>query len=263
MVAGAKAAAAGFWLSGAGRLRYGRGMAKATRGWTVLPHRPIEKVTENLWRVEGDLPGMPLKRVMTVARRSDGSLLVHNGIALGDEEMRQIEEFGRIAFVVVPNGYHRLDAGAYKERYPQAKVLCPKGVREKVAEVVTVDGTYEDLLPDEAMSLTKLDGMGMREGVLLVWSQDGVTAVFNDVLFNMPHVGGMQGLVLKHLTQSTGGLRVTRVAKLFFIKDQAALRAHLERIADTPHLRRIIVSHHEMFVGDARTALRQVAATIG
>lgn len=238
-------------------------MAKANRDWNVLPHRPIDKLTENLWRVEGDLAGMPLKRVMTIARRSDGSLLIHNAIALGEAEMQQIDAFGKVAYIVVPNGYHRLDAGVYKQRYPQAKVLCPSGARSKVAEVVAVDGTYEDLPPDDAMSLTTLEGMGGSEGVLLVFSPDGVTAVFNDVLFNMPHVSGLQGVILKHLTQSTGGLRVTRIARLFLIKDRAALRAHLERLAGTPQLRRIIVSHHEMYAGnDAAGALRRVAATL-
>jgi len=47
-----------------------------TSPWKVLPHKPIEKLAENLWRVEGDLEGMPLKRVMAIAKRADGSLEV-------------------------------------------------------------------------------------------------------------------------------------------------------------------------------------------
>ena len=51
-------------------------MPKAFDDWQVHAHRPIEKLTENLWRVEGDVPGMPLKRVMTVGKRSDGTWFV-------------------------------------------------------------------------------------------------------------------------------------------------------------------------------------------
>ena len=34
--------------------------------------------------------------------------------------------------LVVPGGFHRLDAKIYKARYPQVKVLCPAGARQKV-----------------------------------------------------------------------------------------------------------------------------------
>src|SRR3954468_22815984 len=145
-------------------------MAKANGTWNVLPHRPIEKLTENLWRIEGDLPGMPLKRVMTIIKRQDGSLIVHNAIPLGEGEMAELEAFGTVRYIIVPNGYHRLDAGVYKQRYPQAPVLCPRGARQKVAQVVAVDGTYEDLQPDDAVTVTTLEGVGAQEGVLLVRS---------------------------------------------------------------------------------------------
>jgi len=238
-------------------------MAKTNLVWKVLPHRPLEKLSENLWRVEGDLAGMPLKRVMIVARRGDGALVIHNCIALAEDEMAQLEALGPIGYLVVPNGFHRLDIGVFKARYPQAKVLCPRGSREKVAEVVAVDGPYEDFPPDDAVTLTTLEGTAAREGVMLVRSPDGATAVFNDVLFNMPHVSGVHGFVLKHLTQSSGGLRVSRISRLFLIKDGSALRAQLLRLAETPQLRRIVVAHHETCAEDAAAALRKVAATLG
>ncbi len=237
-------------------------MAKANLTWKVLPHGPLEKLAENLWRVEGELGSMPLKRVMTVARRVDGSLIIHNCMALGDKEMAELEGLGNISHLVVPNGYHRLDAPLFKARYPQAKVLCPRGARTKVAEVVPVDGIYEDLLPDDAVTLTTLEGVAAQEGVMMVRSTDGATVVFNDLLFNMPHLPGLQGFILKHVTKSSGSLHFSRITRMLLIKDAAALRGHLERLADTPHLRRIIVSHHELFTGDAAAALRGVMATL-
>ena len=95
-------------------------MAKAHTTWRVLPHGPIEKLSERVWRVEGDVPGMPLKRVMTIAKRADGGLVVHNAIALDDAGMAQIEQWGPVRVIVVPNGYHRLDAKVFAERFPDA-----------------------------------------------------------------------------------------------------------------------------------------------
>lgn len=237
-------------------------MPKAYESWTVLPHRPIEKVSESLWRVEGDLPNMPLKRVMTVAKRADGRLVVHNGIGLDEASMKEIDAWGEVAFVLVPNGYHRLDARTYHDRYPKAQVLAPFGAKAKVAEVTEVHGSFDDFPPDDVVSLETLDGTNQAEGAMVVRDASGTTLVLNDAVFNMPHVPGVQGFFLKHLTGSTGGPRVSRIGKLFVLKDKAAFRAHLERLADLPDLRRVVVSHHETITSDPAGTLRSVAAAI-
>ncbi len=237
-------------------------MAKAHDTWKVLPHRPIEVIAENLWRVEGKLEGMPLRRVMTVARRSDGELVIHNAMALDAESMTRIDEWGRVAWIVVPNGYHRLDARVFKDRYPAARVLCPRGSRAKVEEVVPVEGAYEDFTVDPDIAFETLDGVADQEGVMFVRSRDGLTLVFNDAVFNMPHGTGLSGWIFRHITQSSGGPRVSRIFKLFGVKDRTALRAHLLRLAELPALQRMIVSHHTMVHEDAAGAIRQAASTL-
>jgi hypothetical protein len=237
-------------------------MAKVHESWRVLPHLDIEELADNLWRVQGTLEGMALKRVMTIARRPDGGLVVHNGIALQEQAMKRIEQWGTVATIIVPNSYHRLDAPAFKRRYPDAQVLCPRGARSKVAEVVAVDGTYEDFASDETVRLEMLGGVKDAEGVMTVQSADGATLVFNDVLFNSPHGKGVMGFVFRYLTQSTGGPRVSRVVRWFLMKDRVGLRASLQRLAATPNLVRIIVSHHRMITDDPSGTLRAVAATL-
>jgi hypothetical protein len=86
-------------------------MAKCFETWTVLPHGPIEKLSENLWRVEGTMNDGKIKRVMTIARMKDGRLVVHNAIALEPELQAEIEAFGTPAAIVVPNGFHRQARG--------------------------------------------------------------------------------------------------------------------------------------------------------
>jgi hypothetical protein len=238
-------------------------MAKANTTWKVLPHQPIEELGENLMRVEGDLEGMPLKRVMTIAKRADGGLVVHNGIALGDDAMKRVDAWGEVTAIVVPNGWHRLDARVYKDRYPEARVYCPAGSRKQVEQVVPVDGTYEQFPADEAVSFVTLDGVGAREGVMVVRSTAGTTLVLNDLVFNIEHGKGLGGLVVRYIMQSSGGPKVSRVTRWFVIKDAAAVRAHLLRLAETPGLVRVIVSHGRVIEGDAAAALRAAAATVG
>jgi hypothetical protein len=235
-------------------------MARRSDAWRVLPHGPIEKLAPNLWRVEGSVPRMTLRRVMTLARLGDGRLVIHNAIALDEPAMSEIEGWGTPAFLIVPNASHRLDAPAFKKRYPAVRVLAPAGSRSKVEEVVAVDGSYADFPPDEVVRLQTLSGIKDAEGAMLVRSADGVTVVLNDAVFNMDRKHDPLGFFFTTLLGSAPGPRVSRLFKLLAVKDKRALRQDLERLAGTADLVRLIVSHEKVASGPAAAqALRQAA----
>src|SRR5215469_10008448 len=137
-------------------------MPKAFDQWTVHPHRPIEKVSDDLWRVDGPVPGAPIPRTMLLVRLADGRLVIHNAIALDDAEMAEIEAWGKPAFLVVPNGSHRLDAKIFKDRYPSLRVITAPGSKAKVEEVVKVDETSGDF-GDGSVRYEVLEGTKERE----------------------------------------------------------------------------------------------------
>ncbi len=227
-------------------------MAKAFTQWTVLRHKPLEKLGDNLWTVEGTMPSGDVRRVMVLARLADGRVVVHNAIALEEEHMKALEAWGTPSFIVVPNGYHRQDARIWKDRYPSAKVLCPEGAKKKVAKVVAPDGSYDDLPADPNVTLAHLDGCKKSEGVMVVRSGDRATVVFNDALMNMPKLGGPMGLFLA----PTGRFAVPRVFRWLVTKDKGALAEHLDRLAATQGLARIIVSHGDAVTEKPADALR-------
>jgi hypothetical protein len=235
-------------------------MAKSNDTWKVLDHGKIEKHAENLWRVEGSLPGISLRRVMTLVRMMDGRVLVHNAVSLSDEEMKEIEGWGEIAFIVVPNGIHRLDGPAWKKRYPNAKIVAPVGSKKKIEECVLVDLTYDAFKGDESVHFEALGGVKDAEGVMIVKSNDGVTVVLNDAVFNMDKKKDFMGNLVTTLLGSAPGPRVSRLGKLLLVKDKKALRADLEKYAALPELTRLIVAHEKVATGaDAAAALRQAA----
>lgn len=228
--------------------------------WQVLPHGPLEPLADNLWRVQGSLRRMSLKRVMTVVRRTDGTLVIHSAIALEEAAQRQLEALGTPAFLLVPNHLHRLDAPAYKRRYPSLRVFAPRGSREAVQQVVPVDGTYEDFPADDTVRLETLHGVAEGEGAMLVRSNDGTSVVLNDAVFNMDRKTDPLGWLFTTLMGSAPGPRVSRLGRLMLVKDRAALRADLERYAALPGLVRLIVSHEKVAHGpDAALALRKAA----
>jgi hypothetical protein len=231
-------------------------MPKAFDTWQVFPHKPIEKLAPNLWRVEGDIPGANGTRVMTIAKLRDGSLLIHNGIALEEPLMAEVEAFGKPSYLIVPNGFHRLDAKVYKERYPGVRVLCPKAARKKVEQVVAVDGSYAEGPKDDDVSLAHIDGTGEREGIVQIKSPDGTTIVFNDCVNNVPKMGGLFGFLLA----PTGKPSIPRIAKWMIVKDKETFRSKLGGLAVIPDLKRIILSHGAMLTDGAGDKLRAVAA---
>jgi hypothetical protein len=236
-------------------------MPKAYETWTVLKHGPIEKVTESIWRVEGNLPGPPIPRVMTLVRLPDGRLVIHSAIALEEPAMKEIEAWGKPAFLIVPGIGHRLDAKVYKARYPDLTVVCPPGAKANVEEVLPVDRTEVDF-GDPQVTWATFDGTGGREGVLVVRSAQGSTLVLNDMLMNMTgRLPGAQGFVMG-LIGFVGPAKLPPMPRLLFVKDKAKVRAQYERLAETPDLRRIIVGHGAMVEGAPAEALRRVAASL-
>lgn len=238
--------------------------AAPDRDWTIHPHGAIRTLEDNLWTVSGHIPGvpMPLRRTMTVVRLGDGRLVLHSAIALAPTSLAQLESWGEPAFVVVPSGYHRIDAPAYKKRYPRAVVVCPPKSRKRVEERVPVDGGYELLPDDPALEAVHLDGS--CEGVLIAKSgaeHERATLIFNDVLFNQDPLPGLAGR-LYGLLGSTGGPKVPPLARWFLVDDRAALRSHLELLARRPGLVRLIPGHGEPIDVWPSKVLSKVAAAL-
>lgn len=229
--------------------------------WEVREHGPIVQLADNLWWVSGSLPNMTLRRTMTVARLGGGELLLYSPIAMNDDAMRELEALGPPTWLVVPNAEHRLDAPRYKQRYPSITVVAPPGARAGVEEKVPVDVlTTEVALPDDTVRFEPLHGIGDAEAAMLVRSPDGTTLVLNDVMFNMDPKSDWLGWLITSVLGSAPGPRVSRLSKLVFIKDKAALRADLERLAGIPDLVRVIVAHEKVASGpDARAALLKAA----
>lgn len=206
---------------------------------------------------------MSLKRVMAVAKRADGKLVIHSAIAMSEDEMRELEALGEPAYLIVPSKGHRLDAPRYKLRYPKLRVYAPRGGRTTVEEKVPVDGTYEDFPADDAVRLEMLHGVNDQEGAMIVTSSDGVTVVLNDAVFNMDKKKDILGYLFTTLLGSAPGPRVSKLAKWMLVDDKAAFRSDLLRLAETKDLVRLMVAHENVAHGaDAAAALRKAATYV-
>src|SRR6202035_3599571 len=120
-----------------------------------------------------------------------------------------------------------------------------------------VDGVYEGAV-DESVRLSHLGGIKNAEGILEVDHGGKKTLVFNDCVNNLPKLSGLFGFLLS----PTGMPAVPRITRWFMMKDGPAFRGHLEKLAETPDLARIIVSHGKPMTDKPGDVLKTVAARL-
>ena len=238
-------------------------MTRPFQQWTVLPHGKISKFDDNILTVTGELrmPLMKLPRRMTVVRISGSRLIVFSAIALDENEMVALEEFGRPAFLIVPSDKHRLDAKIWKDRYPQMQVVAPPGAREKVAMVVPVDTVAPDF-DDKNVHFVTVAGTRGQESALLVRTSTGTTLVLNDIVGNISNASGIGGWLLGLAGFAGRKPQIPRVVKLAMIDDASALRAQLLQWAEIESLNCILVSHGSPIEEDPRETLHSLASAL-
>jgi len=239
-------------------------MAKLHDEWTVFPHGPVERTDDGIFSVAGEIR-MPLGRFprrMTVVALTGGRTVVFSPVCLNERAMRDVESLGSPAFMVVPNGFHRLDARPWKTRYPEIIVICPPGARTRVEQAVPVDATT-DVLADPDADFLIAGGMGEAEGALLVRREAGATLILNDLISNVRHPRGLGANIMARLFGfGVHGPQMAREVRWLFVKDKAALAAQLRRWAQIEDLRRLIVSHGDIIGDQPRETLRDIALTL-
>jgi hypothetical protein len=106
-------------------------MAKPSRPWIVTEHGAIEKLSDNLWVVDGAVPGVPFRRRMSIVKRSDGSLLFFNAMPLEPAALEEVRGWGKPEVLVVPHDQHMIDADAFAKKL-ELKVYGPKQCEAKL-----------------------------------------------------------------------------------------------------------------------------------
>lgn len=226
-------------------------MATCYDTWKVLPHEPIERLSERLWRVEGVMES-GTRRIMSIVRLDDGRILLHNAIALEDPQMAEIDAWGEVAGILVPNAFHRMDCRIMQARYPKAKVYAPAGAIKGVTKATPVHGSFVDAPQGGGVRVAHLAGIKEREGVVEVAGADGATLIFNDMVMNIPPAKPP----MEWFLGPSGRVSLPRFARWFFINDKKAFRADVERMIDAAP-RRLVPGHGRLVNEDAAEKLRE------
>lgn len=233
-------------------------MARAPRPWIVTPHRPVQRLEDNLWLVEGQVPGLASgARRMGIVRRSDGTLLFFHAIPLAEPALAEVLAWGTPKVLVVPHALHGIDAAPFAQRLGLS-IPGPARDARRLREKLELAGTLDALPPDPAVGFESLDGTRTGEAVAVVRSGPRASLLFADAYQDF---SGARAPLFLRLLGFGGGPKVMPAFRLLFTADCRALRAHLRRLADLPGLTHLVPCHGPVRSAGAAATLRAVADT--
>jgi hypothetical protein len=235
-------------------------MSKPKREWIVTPHQPIQKLEDNLWVVEGDVPGFPggIQRRMAIIKRTDGTLVFFHALPLEDAILDEIRAWGEPKYLVVGHDQHCIDAHAFQQKL-KLQAYSPRACQEKVRARVDLAGSLEEMPPDASLSFESVPGTKHGELMALIKSGTHTTLIFSDVIQNNPKEGMP---FMFRMMGFAGGPKVVPAFRMLFTKDKAQVRQALNQWADLPGLHRVIPFHGTIVEKDPAGALRAAAATL-
>ena len=99
--------------------------------YPALPHGVIEEVFEGVWFVQGQIKMptlLPVKfsRAMTVIKGDQDELTLINTMRLSESGLADLEQLGRVRYVIRIAGFHGRDDAFYRDRYG-AKLYAVEG----------------------------------------------------------------------------------------------------------------------------------------
>jgi len=235
-------------------------MGKAPRPYIVTRHDPIERLDDNLWAVNGDVPDFPrgtgMDRRMSIIRLGDGRLVFHNAIPLDDPSLAQVTAWGKPSILIVPMHLHATDAAGFRERLG-LQVFTSKVTLDKVRAIVPVAGALEDLPLDSSLQCEPLAGTRFGEAAYVAKSGARSSLLFCDAIHDSRPGEGFHGFMFRMMGFTGPEPNVPPFFRLRAVNDKKALKADLLRLAGTPGLVRLVPSHGRIVTNDPSGAIRR------
>lgn len=211
---------------------------------------------------EQKLPGgffLPART--TVVRTEGGGLALISPVPIDDRRAAELARLGEVRWLVAPNLLHHLYLAEAHARYPDARVIAPRGLATKRPDL-RIDATLDGPLPPELAACLDVLPIGGAPLVdeHLFFHRPTRTLVVTDLVF---HVTEPRGLVTHLVLWLVGCHRRLAQSRSwrFFVRDRAAYASSLAPVLalDTETL---VVAHGEVVREDARARLARALAPL-
>lgn len=222
-------------------------------------------VDDHIWLVDYPIRyvGTRFNARMSVVRLADGGLLVHSPCEFDDELATATRALGPVRHIVAPGNFHYFHVASCQRAFPDAATwLCP-GVEAKCPDL-SYDGLLDGDVPwgDQLDQVLMLGCKHMWEVALLVRSAK--TLLLVDLIENFrdetPGTNWLLRAWFKGVFRMWNRPRFAPEYRMGWT-DRDAARRCLERILSWD-FERIVVSHGELIVDDAKSTARRAWADL-
>lgn len=223
----------------------------------TLPPEPLRRLADPLWVARAATTMGVIDRHMTVVRLTDGGVLLHDPLDLGDQGWAAVDAIGPVRWIVVPSWLHDFDVAATHARYRDARVVALPSTRRRLARALPMIEAIDATQCPRPARMVPLPGLRWDEFVLEVAHDGGVTHVYTDAIMNLPLVRGPEGWISR-LAGSAGRFRMTPLGKVVLLADRAAFTTYIRQQADRTDVRHVIVTHGTLVDADVPAHYRSV-----
>ncbi|MDI1448565.1 DUF4336 domain-containing protein [Polyangium sp. 6x1] len=224
------------------------------------PMAELVSLAEDLWAAEHPVRmpgGVRMDTRMTVVRLPGEKLWIHSPIPIDDTLAAALAKLGTVSYLVAPNLYHNLFLGRASERFPEARVFAPPGLREKIPSL-----RIDEVLSGEAPAAwagvfeqRHVAGAPQMEEVVFL-HRPTKTLVVSDLVFNIERPEGLATKLVLTMMGTRGKLARSRMWT-FITKDKAAWNASVREVLALD-FDRLIMAHGEVVAEGAKDRVRAV-----
>jgi Domain of unknown function (DUF4336) len=225
----------------------------------------LRKIDTNIWVAEQPLKyfGLDVGTRMTVIRLENGNLLVISPIEVQGETIDQINEIGKVSYIIAPNLYHYLFAAKFKTIYPQAEFYAPPGLDLKRPELKIdrflgkdnneFSGEIEYLF-FEGFKTLALDGFSLLNEYVF-FHPESQTLILTDTAFNFDE---SFSLTTRLVARAIGGYKKLSpsILEKFATKDKEKIKRSVTQVLKWD-FRRVIVAHGTIVENNAKQSFRE------
>ncbi|HWO09799.1 MAG TPA: DUF4336 domain-containing protein [Polyangiaceae bacterium] len=203
--------------------------------------------------------GLRFPARMSVLPLERGRLALVSPVPIDDDRAAAIAALGEVAFLIAPNLLHHLHLGAAAQRYPEARVLAPSGLRRKRPDL-PIGGSLDQPLPAELRASVEVVPIGGAPKIdeYAFYHRETRTLVLTDLVFNITRPEGWLAHLVLWLGGCHGHLGSSRVWRLQ-LEDRVALRASVERLLELP-FETLVMAHGSIVQSAARAQLQRALA---
>ena len=229
-----------------------------------MRNEKLTRLSENLWIAEAPqkVMGFDFGTRMTVIRLRSGDLLLHSPIPINNSLKAELDDIGKVKYLIGSNRFHHLYIGGCMESFPQAEAWGAPGLPEKrkdikftgVIESATVFGSGGEV------QHMLFEGMPVMNEVVF-YHPESRTLIVSDMLFNFPKdVSFGFGLFLR-LFGLYGGPCLSWLERLFLIKDRGKARESAEKVL-AMDFDRVVLAHGDIIPTGAKEIVREAYSVI-